>query len=45
MNGKPEEPDKPGEPDKTVTIVVNGVDKPAPARSELSLDDLVWLAF
>ena len=45
MEGKPEEPNKPGEPDKTVTIVVNGVDKPVPVRSELSFDDLVRLAF
>ena len=31
--------------DKTVTIIVNGVDKPVPADSELNFDDLVWLAF
>ena len=45
MNGKPEDSNKPVEPGKTVTIIVNGTDKTVAARSELSFDDLVWLAF
>ncbi len=46
MNDKPEYPiNKPVEPGKTVTIIVNGVEKPVEARSELSFDDLVLLAF
>ena len=45
MNDKPEQLDKPVEQNKTVTIIVNGVEKEVPARSELNYDDLVFLAF
>ena len=37
--------DKPIEQNKTVTIIVNGVEKEIPVRSELNFDDLVYLAF
>ena len=45
MNDKPEDLNKPVEANKTVTIIVNGVEKEVTARSELSFDDLIWLAF